>query len=392
MPTGGRETDVRYYLSEENAITMQRTDHLLPSQSPGSQRTLSSWHFGTAGAHPRVYIQAGLHADELPGLLVAHQLRQKLEALEQAGKMAGEIVLVPVANPIGLNQLSMGIHQGRFDAGSGRNFNRGFPDLVDKAAQLLQGQLSDNAVDNLAQVRSALQRALEATAVTTEFDVLQKTLFALALDADVVLDLHCDSEAALHLYVHTEQLEMASALAGYLGASATLHMPEQGGQSFDDACTRQWWQLKQQFDGTPIPFACFAATVELRGQADVDVVQAAADADGLIRFLGWRGVIKGDTAAPPALLYPATALNCTEVLAAPFGGVVVYHGAVGRLVRAGEALADIIDPLSGVSHTLHASDDGMYYARVAHRFAHTGAELCYIAGRHHKRSDKLLSA
>lgn len=370
---------------------MRRIEHVLPPQSPGSQRTLSSWHFGTAGARPRVYIQAGLHADELPGVLVAHRLRQKLEALEQAGKIAGEIVLVPVANPIGLNQLSMGIHQGRFDAGSGRNFNRGFPDLVSQAAQLLQGRLGDNAMDNLAQVRSALQRALEATVATTEFEVLQKTLFSLALDADVVLDLHCDSEAAVHLYVHSEQLEMAGALAGYLGAAATLHMPEQGGQSFDDACSRQWWLLKQRFGDTPIPFACFAATVELRGQADVDAAQAQADADGLIRFLGWRGVITGDTAAPPAMLFPATPLTCSEALAAPFGGVVVYRGTVGRLVRAGEALADIIDPLSGASHTLCASDDGMYYARAAHRFAHTGAELCFIAGHHAKRTGKLLA-
>ena len=30
--------------------------------------------FGTPGARPKAYLQAGLHADELPGMLVLHKL------------------------------------------------------------------------------------------------------------------------------------------------------------------------------------------------------------------------------------------------------------------------------------------------------------------------------
>jgi predicted deacylase len=371
---------------------MRRTDHLLPSQSPGSQRTLTSWHFGVAGATPRVYIQAGLHADEVPGLLVAHRLLRRLEELELAGQIIGEIVLVPVANPIGLNQMVMGLCQGRFEAGSGRNFNRGFPDLVAAAARALAPRLGDDPRANQRAVRAALSAALAATPAPTELDGLQQILFGLALDADVVLDLHCDGEAALHLFAHSEQLDTAGALAGFLGAQATLHAHEQGGQSFDDALTRQWWELKRRFADRPIPFACFATTIELRGQADVDSAQATADAEGLLRFLGWRGAIAGDGAAAPAARYPATPLNCTEALTAPFGGLVVYHGQVGRWVEAGEALVELIDPLSGHSATLRASADGLYYARVVHRFAHAGTQLCFVAGRQIERSGTLLSA
>lgn len=371
---------------------MQRIDHHLPSQSSGSQRSLSSWHFGQKGATPRVYIQAGLHADELPGVLLAHRLLQKLEVFEAAGQIQGEIVVVPAANPIGMNQTCMGQHQGRFENASGRNFNRGFPDLVAAAASRLQDCLTQDAGQNQALVRAALHGALAATPAATELEALQKILFGLALDADVVLDLHCDSEAALHLYAHSEQLEQTTALGGYLGAQATLHACEQGGQSFDDACTRQWWRLRQQFSAHPIPMACFAVTLELRGQADVSLATAEADALGLLEFLRWRGALKGAVRQAPALPFPATPLNCVEVLAAPHGGVVIYHGAIGRLVRAGEALADILDPLSGHVHTLRASQPGMYYARVAHRFAHTGTELCFIAGATHQRSGHLLSA
>ncbi|MGS0759400.1 succinylglutamate desuccinylase, partial [Roseateles sp. GG27B] len=69
-----------------------------------------------------------LHADELPGMLVAHHLRLKLGALQTAGQVLGEIILVPMANPIGLSQFHLYTHQGRFEATTGENFNRHYPD------------------------------------------------------------------------------------------------------------------------------------------------------------------------------------------------------------------------------------------------------------------------
>ena len=87
---------------------MQRIDHPLLSPSLGSQKTLTSFHFGKrsegSDCGPKVYIQASLHAEELPGMLVAHHLRAMLESAETAGQIRGEIILVPVANPIGLAQ------------------------------------------------------------------------------------------------------------------------------------------------------------------------------------------------------------------------------------------------------------------------------------------------
>ena len=83
---------------------MQVHKHLLLSPAPGTQRELVSLHYGRPGSGPKVYIQASLHADELPGMLTAHHLRQQLDRLEAEGRIQGEIVLVPMANPIGLSQ------------------------------------------------------------------------------------------------------------------------------------------------------------------------------------------------------------------------------------------------------------------------------------------------
>ena len=74
---------------------MQRIDHPLLCGSLGSHRTLTSFHFGQPGTGLKIYIQASLHAEELPGMLVAHHLRAQLEAAEAAGLLQGEVVLVP---------------------------------------------------------------------------------------------------------------------------------------------------------------------------------------------------------------------------------------------------------------------------------------------------------
>jgi len=63
---------------------------------------------------PKVYFQAGLHADEWPGFLVLNRLIKLLKKADKSGLIQGEIVIVPVANPIGLAQNFHGYIPGRF--------------------------------------------------------------------------------------------------------------------------------------------------------------------------------------------------------------------------------------------------------------------------------------
>ncbi|MFO1072844.1 MAG: succinylglutamate desuccinylase/aspartoacylase family protein [Geminicoccaceae bacterium] len=77
----------------------------LPAPAPGTARHLVVQRFGAAGARPGAYLRAALHAfDELPGVLVLHHLARLLAEAEAAGRVLGEVVLVPLANPIGLAQ------------------------------------------------------------------------------------------------------------------------------------------------------------------------------------------------------------------------------------------------------------------------------------------------
>ncbi|MBF2901617.1 succinylglutamate desuccinylase/aspartoacylase family protein, partial [Pseudomonas aeruginosa] len=218
---------------------MERIDHLLPWSTLGSEKRLSVFRFG-CGAR-KVYIQSSLHADELPGMRTAWELKQRLRLLEAEGRLRGTVELVPVANPVGLGQMIQALHQGRFEMSSGRNFNRDFPDLLDAVIDSVGERLGSDPAANVALVRQALRAALDALPpATSELEGMQRVLYRHACDADLVLDLHCDFEAAIHLYTLPQQWPAFASLAARLGAAVGLLAEESGGGSFDEACSVPW--------------------------------------------------------------------------------------------------------------------------------------------------------
>lgn len=54
---------------------MKSKHHKLPEHALGGQRQITSFHFGQPGKGEKIYLQAGLHADEVPGMLVLHYLK-----------------------------------------------------------------------------------------------------------------------------------------------------------------------------------------------------------------------------------------------------------------------------------------------------------------------------
>jgi len=364
---------------------------VLAGATPGTQRTVTAFRFGRAGARPKCYLQTGLHADEIPGLLVAHHLRSDLMKLEAAGRIVGEIVLVPAANPIGLGQQVSGSHIGRFCLTDGQNFNRGFPQLVDGAERRLRGSLSRDRTSNVHAVREALLAELRSIDAVGEHQNLKHALLRQAVDADVVLDLHCDTEAVVHVYTGTALAEQGLVLARLLGARALLTAEISGDDPFDEACSRPWWELQRRLHDHPIGRGCFAATVELRGSVDVDHAMAGADARALVDFMVLCGAIIGDRPTLPAARCEATPLSGSEPLIASCSGIVVFHRAVGDVVEQGDALADVIDPVSGTVATIVAPTSGVFYARASTRWAHAGLRLGKIAGRRATRAGNLLS-
>jgi uncharacterized protein len=359
--------------------------------TPGTLHSLTVLRYGNPGARPKIYLQASLHADEVPGMLVLHHLRALLQPLEDAGKIKGEIVIVPSANPLGLAQHVHGTHMGRFHLADGLNFNRGFPYLTSGITKRIAGRLTMDTVRNTALIRAAALEELASTAGHNEHQQLKRALLQLALDADIVLDLHCDSEAAMHLYCGTPLVEACAPLARLLGARALLYAEESGDDPFDEACGRFWWELAGQHQPYPIAPACMAVTVELRGEADVNHATARQDAQALLSFMAYRGIVDAPAPQLPPPLYQAGPLAGSEPLAAPISGMVVFRRAPGDQISSGELVAEVIDPLSGQIAAVNAGTDGVLYARISTRFAFAGKRLAKISGQHPTRTGKLLS-
>lgn len=372
---------------------MQRTDHTLLLPSLGSHKTLTSFLFGQAGRGPKIYIQASLHAEELPGMLVAHHLRAMLEAAEAAGQITGEIVLVPVANPIGLAQRVDHKAMGRFELDTSENFNRHYPDLAQAIWGVVQPQLGADAQANVAAVRQAVGAYLRSWAPDTELQSLRRTLLLLAHDADFMLDLHCDCESVMHFYTEEPCWPRLEPLTRFLQCEAILLAKNSGSGPIDECLSGVWWRLADMLaaagNSAPLPQGCCSTTIELRGEADV----AHADAEALFAWLQTAGAIA--SAYPPDMppaVCNATPLAGSETLRAPTPGVVVFAAQVGQILQAGDLVAEVIDPLSARSQRVLAGVAGVFYARIRERYVLAGGELGKIAGATPFRTGELLGA
>lgn len=376
---------------------MQRVDHPLLSPSLGSHKTLTSFHFGTPGSGRKIYIEASLHAEELPGMLVAHHLRTLFEAFEAAGQIQGEIVLVPVANPIGLAQRLDHKPMGRFELDTSENFNRHYPDLAAAVEPDVRDVLGQDAQANVQTVRQAMGTYLKNWRPETELQSLRRTLLTLAHDADYVLDLHCDCEGVLHFYTEEACWPHMRELAHFLGAQTILLAKSSGNRPIDECLSGAWWQLADRLKAkgvdVPLPQGCCSTTIELRGELDVSHAWAQKDAQAIVAWLQHLGVLAcSQPPAVPAALCAATPLAGSESLHAPAPGVVVFAADIGQVLKAGDLVAEVIDPIANQTHRVCAGVTGIFYARIRDRYITAGGELGKIASATAFRSGELLGA
>lgn len=352
----------------------------------GTQRSLVVHRYGEEGARPKAYLQAALHADEIPAMMVQHHLIRLLDAADAAGEIRGEIVVVPAANPIGLAQHVNAAHLGRYELGGGGNFNRAWPDLAALVADRVAARLTGDAAGNVDLIRGAMREAIAAMEITDELSSLRRVLAGLACDADIVLDLHCDDEALMHLYLIPQHWPDAQDLAAEIGSRATMLAEDSGGGSFDEAFSTPWIKLARRFGpDRPVPVACLAATVEYRGQPDVSDALGEADARALFRFLQRRGLVAGDAGPLPALQGETVDLRAVDVVKAPATGIVAYRAPLGASVRKGETIAEIIDPMAedaaAARTPVVACTDGLLFTRRTHKLVRAGEGIAKVLGR-----------
>jgi predicted deacylase len=356
---------------------------------------LTSFHFGATGKGPKIYIQASLHAEELPGMLAAYHLRPMLEALDAAGQIQGEIILVPVANPIGLAQRLDHKPMGRFELDSSENFNRHYPDLAKALLPGILAALGPDAQTNVSAIRSAIGNHLQKWQPDTEIQSLRKALLTLAHDADIVLDLHCDCEGVVHFYCEESCWPTLEPIARFVGSRAILLAKDSGGGSIDECLSGVWWRLADAVVASgathPVPQGCCTTTIELRGELDVTHAYALQDATAIVGYLQTIGVLQnGATPEVPPLQCRPTPLAGSETLRTSKPGVVVFAAELGQTLRAGDLVAEVVDPIENTALRVVTGVDGVFYARIRDRYVTAGCQIGKIAGAVPFRTGQLL--
>lgn len=358
-------------------------DILLPHFSLGTEHRLRIYRYGTKGTRPKVYIQGGIHADELPAPLVAHHLVVLLEEAEANGFVNGDITIVPVANPVGLSQSLLSDHLGRYDFASGRNYNRSYPDVSSAVLERVAEKITDNADANRECVAAAIRASLDEVETKSLVEALQLALLQHACDCDIVLDLHTDSEAEMHLYLDPENWPGAADLAGELEASVVMMARSSGGNPFEETAAAPWHAVRERFgpDTVPLPLT---TVIELRGYTDASDELACKDANALFRFLQRRGAIAGTPGTEPAFTGIAAPFEATDLVTSPAAGIVTFKKALGAIVEEGDVIAEIVDVSSNDPKTcrtpVRAKTSGRLFTRCLTKLARPGSQIGKIQG------------
>ncbi|WP_160007284.1 succinylglutamate desuccinylase/aspartoacylase family protein [Rhizobium sp. 18055] len=336
---------------------METSEIILSGDTAGIEWRLPVLRFkGSDPKVPKVYIQAALHANELPGTALIHFLCEMLREAEKAGQILGDITIVPHANPIGAAQSHFGELQGRFDLGTRTNFNRDFP--------LISVRERDGLVENLDQYGVV--------------DRLKRQLMHMALGCDLVIDLHCDDESLQYAYIDDAFWPEAADLASALDMEAVL-LSDGESSAFEEAVGYAW-KHEVAGDKKALLPGKLSVTVELRGGRDVYPEMAKKDAAGLFKFLASRGAIETAVALGP-FTGPAVPLDNIEMIRAPEAGTVLFHRNIGEKVGEGELLATIITRPGMADGTVEvrAPQAGLIVTRSSERLVRRRADLMKIA-------------
>jgi predicted deacylase len=335
---------------------MNTSEIIIAGDTAGVDWRLPVLHFkGGDPAAPKVYIQAALHANELPGTALVHFLCEKLRQSESAGQIRSDIIVVPHANPIGAAQSHFGELQGRFDLASRTNFNREFP--------LISVKDRDGLLENLERLSAV--------------DKLKRQLLHMALGCDLVIDLHCDDESLQYAYIDEAFWPEAADLASAMEMEAVL-LSDGESSAFEEAVGFAW-KCETSEKQSRLP-GKLSVTVELRGRRDVYPDMAKKDAEGLWKFLASRGAIDV-TVSLPAFDGPAVPLDNIEMVRAPEACTVLFHRNIGEWVGEGDVLATLITRpgMADGSVEIRAPQAGLIVMRSSQRLVRRGADMMKIA-------------
>ncbi|TLU67401.1 succinylglutamate desuccinylase/aspartoacylase family protein [Thalassotalea litorea] len=346
----------------------------------GVELTVPVYRLKGSGHGPSVYIQANIHGAEVQGNAVIYQLLEVLQRQE----LYGDITLVPYANPVGCNHKNGEYTLGRFDPITGVNWNRMY-----HFNQALPGKFVETFPDA---DTSTILETFQQWMLDDIDDQLDHNIFGLttgrriayqlqrmALQADLVLDLHTGPISSKHLYCP----EYARQSASFFDIPHTILIPNDFAGALDESTFCPWWDLQQAYKniGRDLSFNKESFTVELGSQELIDLDEALVDAQSILSYLQAKGSIADNGFEPQEMTRYGCYLKDYKVFYSPMGGMVDYLGEFGQPLAAGQPLARILrmdnygDPDANPLHYLTLDQTVIPILHFASASVNQGTEL-----------------
>lgn len=286
---------------------------------------------------PRLYLQAGIHGDEVTGTEVAVRLTSQVSP----DQLSGVLVTAPIANvPAYLTRARSFTLEER----SGLNMHGIFPGaetfLTDRIAKKIHDEILvkvEYAIDMHTGLTGASCSPFSYVCPTDDQDGLLKKREEIALAC---------STSGVVFYLSREDCRKFRSIENYdatffeiahrRGVATTLWEMGEGGR-----VTREFVDL---------------------------------GVEGIRNVMKHLGMLEGDLVRPKET-YKFTKL---AVAFAPAGGLLQVKARLGSKVRKGDLVGEILDPLGKVTPVL-APTDGLVLRILTHAIIYPGAEVIWVA-------------
>lgn len=315
----------------------------------GDILSLQVYKFVGQRSGKKAYIQANLHGAEIVGNAVIQQLIEFLTSLERS-QLRGEIWLVPVCNPLGVNQRSHFFSTGRFNSYDGKNWNRIFwdyeqqiEDLPEFAQSQLGYDLETIRSNYLARILQAWQQEGKDISSFSSAPISRQyryQLQSLCLDADYVIDIHSSSNQAIdYTFGFQEKIESAK----YLLLEYAIVMDEYDGDAFDEAFLKPWLALERELSklGKEIKFDLESWTLELGAGMAMNPNSVAKGLAGIKNYLAYKKMLSFPQPSQTADTKIVSKQKINSYYA-PAGGMIQSRLALKTKVKSGDLIYQLL--------------------------------------------------
>lgn len=331
---------------------MDVTTNLIDLQSlaSGDVLQLKTYHFQGKNSTKKVYIQANLHGAEIVGNAVIYELIEFFSQLNNE-QIEGEIILLPMCNPVGGNQRNLFFSTGRYSPYDGLNWNRIFWDYLHESPDLDKFvheniNLSKEEIYRhyLTDILSTFTKKIEETnnyqRNISFSEHFRNILQSLSLDANYVIDIHSSSVSAID-YIYSFDRRQKS--TDYFLFEYAILMNKYDGNAFDEAFLNPWLVLEKKLNqaGRNITFDVEAWTLELGSGMRVKEESVKKGVRGIINYLTYKKILKLDVIEPQNKTKFILKNNLRHYYA-PQGGIIRNRLPAGTKIQPGEILYQLL--------------------------------------------------